>query len=74
MLNWMEGRLYGENKFTVITSKSYDERYLRDSLLHSYIRAATTISRHLAISRLDMTASNTLNYLVSDAVFTSPNS
>ena len=55
-----------KKKFTGITSKSYDEKYLRDSLLHSYIHAATTIS---TISGLNMTASNTLNYLVSGAVF-----
>ena len=66
----MEGRWHGKKKFSVITSKSYDERYLRDTLLHSYIRADKTISRHLAISGLAVTASNTLNYLVSDAVFT----
>ena len=58
-----------KRKFDVFTEDEYRHQYMRHSLADSYVHAADVIERNLNESGQEINAANTVEYLVSERVF-----
>ena len=68
LTGWKETPMQ-EKKFVILTAKKYQDKYMRQGLIDSYIHATDLMSANLISAGLDVTAENTVQYLVSDRVF-----